>query len=84
MESAFGVINLLKKGVLSLSFIKKDGSLRNMNCTLDFNRIPQRCKPKGVNIEQIYRRATDHGILNVFDTDVQDWRSIPYNSIRIK
>ena len=31
-----------------VKFEKKDGSMRLMKCTLDFNRIPKDKKPKGI------------------------------------
>lgn len=61
----------LRKGSASIKFIKKDGSLRIMNCTLDVE----------------YDRKSEGGvsrpdnILPVWDIDADAWRSVNLDTI---
>ena len=65
----------LIKGVVDVTFTKKDGSVRKMSCTL---------KP-GIVVP--YEKKTDKtkpvpiDICPVFDTEKQEWRSFNYDAI---
>ena len=65
----------LIKGIVEVTFTKKDGTQRVMNCTLK----------EGVVVP--YEKKTDKvkethiDICPVFDTDKQEWRSFKYDAI---
>lgn len=67
---------LLKDGVVRINFIKKDGTTRDMQCTLNGNIVPE------------YENKTDGSkkkndeVLSVFDIEKNSWRSMRYESIR--
>ncbi len=65
---------ILKNFEIRLIFRKKDGTLRKMLCTQDFNKIPVDRQPKGGyhhNPEQV----------RVWDLEKNDWRSFLKSSI---
>jgi hypothetical protein len=66
---------LLKTNTVELVFTKKDGSMREMKCTLREDKIPDSAKPKGSN-----KRPNPNSIA-VFDLDEQAWRSFRFDSI---
>jgi len=67
---------------VTVEFVKKDGSLRKMKCTLDFNKIPQDKRPKDVNIAKILNLVNVNKIVHVFDLEKMDWRSVPYDAVK--
>jgi hypothetical protein len=66
---------LLKTNTVELVFTKKDGSIREMKCTLREDKIPDSAKPKGSSKTQ----NTDS--IAVFDLVKQEWRSFRFDSI---
>lgn len=64
-----------------ISFIKKDKTHRIMRCTLDFKKIPKKDHPKGVNIERILRLIQKNKIMHVYDLDIKEWRSVPFDRV---
>lgn len=64
-----------------VKFVKKDGTIRIMKCTLDFKKIPESKHPKTVNMPKIMKRMQDSGIINVFDLEKKDWRSVPFREV---
>lgn len=69
------LIKKLEKGVVSISFTKKDGTLREMACTLDSSIIPDEFAPKGVE------RTKPVDSLSVFDVEKNEWRSFRWDSL---
>lgn len=65
----------LENDIVSINFTKKDGSIRNMNCTLRFDLIPEEKTPKNTK-----ETLLNHN-LTVFDLDKQDWRSFSVDSV---
>ena len=65
--------NLLNEYVIEVTFTKKDGTERVMNCTLQEDYLPE---TTGAG------RATGSDALAVFDTEVEDWRSFRWDSIK--
>ena len=62
---------------LCITFTKKDGTERQMHCTLSESRIPTDKQPK------TQQSASDSGsALRVFDTDKGEWRSFRWDSIK--
>ncbi len=66
---------MLRSGKLEVSFIKKDGTGRVMNCTLLDKYLP----PLMEDAETITKDNPD--VLSVWDIDNNGWRSFRINSI---
>ena len=66
---------LLHEGVVGITFIKKDGSERLMQCTLSESKIPSEFAPKGSE------KAKSDEVLPVFDVENDGWRSFRWDSI---
>lgn len=71
------LFNLLNDGVVSVLFTKKDGTDREMACTLDMEVIPKEKQPKGVE------RTKSTESLAVFDVEKDEWRSFRWDSIKV-
>ena len=44
------VKNLLSQGEITVKFVKSDGTIRDMRCTLDSSRIPHAAAPKPISV----------------------------------
>jgi len=64
---------------VTIRFIKKDGTLRNMRCTLSFKKIPKSKQPKEFSLPKLLKLLNRNKIVHVFDLDKQDWRSVPFD-----
>jgi len=64
---------------VTVRFKKKDGTMRVMRCTLNFDKIPVDKKPKDINIPRIIKLVRNSQIVHVYDLERQDWRSVPFN-----
>jgi len=64
-----------------IKFIKKDGSIRLMKCTLDFDKIPKDHLPKNVNLPQILKLLQKNKIVRVYDLEKMGWRSVPFDKV---
>ena len=69
----------IKSGV-RVTFTKKDGTERNMSCTLVEGRIPADKLPKGGSESQDSSIAGS--AVRVFDLDKGEWRSFRWDSIK--
>jgi len=69
--------NLLRDGVVSVAFTKKDGTEREMACTLDESIIPKEFAPKGVE------RSKPVDSIAVFDVEKSEWRSFRWDSVKL-
>ena len=63
---------------LCVVFTKKDGTDREMLCTLAENKIPTDKQPK----EKEVASQTSGSAVRVFDTEKQEWRSFRWDSIK--
>jgi hypothetical protein len=82
IQSAMDFWNkIYNEGDATIKFLKKDGSIRIMKCTLDFEKIPANKYPKKVDMAKILKRMQQNGIINVFDLEKNDWRSVPFKQI---
>ena len=65
----------LKNGIVIVRFKKKDGTERNMKCTLKESFVP--------NYEKKSDRvkAVNEEVCSVFDLDKSEWRSFRYDSV---
>ena len=68
--------NLLKENVLSVTFLKKDGSERTMLCTLKPDLFPVQ-----EATETTKERKENLDVLQVYDTENNGWRSFRLDSI---
>lgn len=66
---------------VTIKFVKKDGMPRIMKCTLDFKKVPDKDKPKNVNIQQILKLIQKNKIMHVYDLDKKAWRSVPFDRV---
>lgn len=68
------IYELLKSEVVDLTFVKKDGTIREMKCTLMESKLP----PKK---ETNYIPAENVNSLPVFDLEKNEWRAFRYDSV---
>jgi hypothetical protein len=68
-----GVRNILKSREVVLTFVKVDGGVREMRCTLDEQVIPE-------YISKNTRKKNDD-ICSVWDLDAGAWRSFRWDSL---
>lgn len=68
------------KSGLRVTFTKKDGSERKMYCTLVESRIPADKRPKSVSESEV--TSTTGSAVRVFDTEVGEWRSFRWDSVK--
>lgn len=73
------LINKLKENVCVVSFKKKDGTNRNMKCTLKENVIPKATKEDPLSQKKI--RALNEEVLPVWDVEKEGWRSFRVDSV---
>lgn len=66
---------------LCVTFTKKDGTDREMYCTLSESRIPVDKQPKS-GVEEATNSTTGGSALRVFDTVTNEWRSFRWDSIK--
>lgn len=66
--------SLLKKGPVVVHFIKDDGSERVMRATTNDNMIKYVYKSDS-------SRSSPRNIINVWDLDIKQWRSIRKNRV---
>ena len=84
------VRSLLQKGPITVTFVKADGTQRDMKCTLDWANIPADKQPKGpatgsvdgIVKESKQRKEPDVHSLRVFDIDKQEWRSFRFDRLQ--
>lgn len=92
------VKNLLGHNEVTVQFVKSDGTVRDMRCTLDRNRIPPApFKPtpiasviiggSTVNIDGLVeskksRKEPDPVTQRVYDLDLKEWRSFRYDRLQ--
>ncbi len=73
------LINKLKENICVVSFKKKDGTNRNMKCTLKENVIPKATKEDPLSQKKI--RALNEEVLPVWDVEKEGWRSFRIDSV---
>jgi len=73
------MIENLHRGICSVIFEKKDGSIRSMNCTLHPDRLPSR---QSLNEVESATAPQTQSNIRVFDTDLQEWRSFRVESVQ--
>lgn len=77
------VRSLLQKGPITVTFVKADGAVRDMKCTLDWTFIPADKQPKLVSVQEAkQRKEPDPHSIRVFDVDKQEWRSFRFDRLQ--
>ena len=69
--------NVLREGATTVTFTKKDGTVRVMQCTLNEAMIPAEHQPK----DSGKTTKMNDTVLPVFDTENQGWRSFAIDAI---
>lgn len=64
-----------------VKFVKKDGTIRIMKCTLDFTKIPKKDHPKTFSMKKVLRLMKNSGIIHVYDLEKKGWRSVPFKEV---
>jgi len=67
------LLGLLRSEIVELTFTKKDGTERVMNCTLCDNFLPE---------TGLVGHGASKDAVKVFDTDKQAWRSFRWESVK--
>jgi len=70
----------LQKNEVGITFTKRDGTERRMQCTLSTSRIPGEHLPKGTGDTSTSKTSTE--ALAVFDIEKSAWRSFRWDSIK--
>ena len=90
------VKNLLGNSEVTVKFVKSDGTIRDMRCTLDPSRIPpappkivsdeiqgsSTANPDGLTENKKPRKEPDPVTQRVYDLDVSAWRSFRYDRLQ--
>ena len=71
--------NVLSHNKAKVTFIKADGTEREMICTLDMNQIPSDNHPKSSN-QDVTKANRD--VIKVFDLEINQWRSFRVDSVK--
>ena len=84
--------SLLNTNSATVTFVKADGTVRDMRCTLDHDKIPvQPAKPAPavtgpvdgiVRESKKPRKAPDVHSLRVYDLEKQEWRSFRFDRLK--
>ena len=83
------VKSLLQKSTITVTFVKADGTDREMLCTLNWDNIPSTAiTPTGTPVDGIVkeskkpRKEPDPHSLRVFDMEKQEWRSFRFDRLK--
>lgn len=81
------VRSLLQNSSVTVTFVKADGTLRDMKCTLNWDMIPVDKQPKdtpvdGIVKESRQRKEPDPHSIRVFDIEKQEWRSFRFDRLQ--
>lgn len=71
------LMEALGKGVVTVTFTKKDGTERTMRCTRSTSYIPIEHAPKSDTSKE---EVTDN--IRVFDVEKQGWRSFNFTTLK--
>lgn len=79
------IIEALKTSIIDVEFLKKDGTVRSMTCTLHEESLPKQ-EPKSIDeslrdLADKNKRPKQEESIAVFDTINQGWRSFRWDSL---
>ena len=72
------LVEMLRKGMTNVTFIKKDGSIRHMRATLCPQDIPLEHTPKS---EAHQRPTPNQNLVSAYDIDAEGWRTITVDKV---
>ncbi len=70
----------LAMGPVTVTFTKKDGSERVMNCTTSSKLVPPNPVVEGVEAKK--EKKANEEVMPVYDIDAEGWRSFRWDSIK--
>ena len=73
------VKSCLQTNICTITFTKKNGDERVMNCTLDEQHFPP-IQKEAAEVGEVRQKSKD--ALAVFDVDAQAWRSFRWDSLK--
>ena len=73
--------SLLKNEIVTITFTKKDGTDRDMRCTLKQDLLPVTEVVESTN-EDKPKRAKSETSVAVFDLDLNGWRAFSIDSVK--
>ena len=73
------IIHNLKENGLEVTFIKADGSVRVMKCTLNKRYLPEK---QIAYIDEQHSKAENIDVVAAWDMEVNGWRSFRVDSIQ--
>ena len=78
--------SLLHQQAITVTFVKSDGTVRDMLCTLDLRKIPQDKIPNSdVPVEHLLtepKKSTIEHTCRVFDLEKGEWRSFRFERLK--
>ena len=66
---------------VEVKFRKKDGSIRKMQCTLNFEKIPKEYHPKSDGEGGVEKRNKYPNQITVFDLVKKGWRIVTFDKL---
>lgn len=78
MMDRYELKETLSKGIVTVTFEKLDGTIREMRCTLLADHLPPQLLQEGVKSG----RTENLNVLSVWDIDAHGWRSFRMDSIK--
>ena len=78
-ENKAGIQALLRQGVATVTFTKKDGTERVMKCTLDPAVLPKQEIKEG---EDRTKRLKTDTVVPVYDVEAMGWRSFTVRAVK--
>ena len=75
----------LQTTIITVEFTKADGTLREMHCTLQPDKLPPGTPSgsiDGIINEDKTRKPAEADSIRVFDTDKQEWRSFRFDRLK--
>jgi len=73
------IVSLLQNGIITISFIKNDGTERTMNCTLLGEYLPNNPAPDQVLLQE---NARPDNLVSVWDVDAGAWKSFYVDKVK--
>ena len=70
----------LKEWIATVAFEKKDGTLRELRCTLNSKYLPEQEVLEEGEVKKT--RAVNDKVLSVWDLDNEGWRSFRLDSVK--
>ncbi len=79
MPDKSDLMQALHKGTVNVTFIKTDGSVRHMTCTLAPGLMPDMITEAKVDTS---RKSQDENLIRVYDLEAAGWRSFKWDRVQ--